>query len=87
MLEKIFPPNHTALLRMMNMVCINAHREGIPVGICGELGADCSLTEVFLAMGIDDISVNPADVLFLRRKIRTLNLSSKQEILKKYGII
>ena len=49
--------------------------------------ADCSLTEVFLAMGIDDISVNPADVLFLRRKIRTLNLSSKQEILKKYGII
>lgn len=87
MLEKIFPPNHTALLRMMNMVCINAHREGIPVGICGELGADCSLTEAFLAMGIDDISVNPADVLFLRRKIRTLNLTSKQEILKKYGVI
>lgn len=86
MLERILPSHHTALLRMINLICINAHREGITVGICGELGSDCSLAEIFLAMGIDEISVNPANVLELRSKIRTLNLACKQEILKKYGI-
>lgn len=86
MLENILPSHHTALLRMINLICINAHREGITVGICGELGSDCSLSEIFIAMGIDEISVNPANVLELRSKIRTLNLSCKQEILKKYGI-
>ncbi|MDE6149415.1 MAG: phosphoenolpyruvate--protein phosphotransferase [Ruminococcus sp.] len=86
MIDCTLPHHHTALLRMINMVCINAHREGIPVGICGELGADCSLTEAFLAIGIDEISVNPSNILALRSKIRTLNLSCKQEILKKYGI-
>lgn len=87
MLESILPSHHTALLRMMKIVCDNAHKEGITVGMCGELGADCSLTEVFLAMGIEKISVTPVNVLPLRRKIRTLNLSCKDEILKKYGII
>lgn len=86
MLDCILPSHHTALLRMMNMVCYNAHKAGIRVGICGERGADETLTEAFLAMGIDEVSVNPVNVLPLRRKIRTLNLSDKKRILKKYGI-
>ena len=51
------------------------HRHGIWVGICGELGADESLVETFLRMGIDELSVNPKSILPLRKKIRSLDLS------------
>ena len=51
------------------------HRHGIWVGICGELGADESLVETFLRMGIDELSVNPKSILPLRKKIRSIDLS------------
>ena len=73
-LEAFFNPCHEAVLRMIEMVCRNAHTENIWVGICGELGADLSLTRRFLRMGVDELSVSPACVLPLRDKIRSLDL-------------
>ena len=73
-LEAFFNPCHEAVLRMIEMVCRNAHAENIWVGICGELGADLSLTRRFLCMGVDELSVSPACVLPLRDKIRSLDL-------------
>ncbi len=58
-----------AVLRLMEMVCVNAHKHGIWVGVCGELAADVALTEFFVKIGIDELSVSPADVLTLREKI------------------
>lgn len=73
-LDEFFNPHHEAVLRMIEMVCQNAHKENIWVGICGELGADLALTERFLRMGIDELSVSPSCVLPLRNKIRSLDL-------------
>lgn len=72
--------DHEPLLRAMRMVCDNAHRHGIPVGICGELGADLELTEEFLKMGIDEISVTPSQVLPLRQRIRTIKLDERKQL-------
>ena len=58
------------MLRLIRMVTENAHKNGIWVGICGELGADLSLTETFLAMGVDELSVTPRSVLPLRNAVR-----------------
>lgn len=69
-LGRFFNPHHPAVLRLLKMVCDNAHKNGIWVGICGELGADLSLTETFLSIGIDELSVSPRAVLPLRQKIR-----------------
>ena len=69
-LDTIFDPHHPAILRLLQMVADNAHKAGIWVGICGELGADLSLTETFIRMGIDELSVSPAMVLPVRQKIR-----------------
>lgn len=69
-LGRFFNPHHPAILRLLKMVCDNAHKNGIWVGICGELGADLSLTETFLSIGIDELSVSPRAVLPLRQKIR-----------------
>lgn len=74
-LDEFFNPHHEAVLRMIEMVCQNAHKEDIWVGICGELGADLELTERFLKMGVDELSVSPSYVLPLRDKIRGLDLS------------
>ncbi|MDE6979908.1 MAG: phosphoenolpyruvate--protein phosphotransferase [Lachnospiraceae bacterium] len=74
-LDSFFYPHHEAVLRMIDMVCQNAHKENIWVGICGELGADLELTERFLRMGVDELSVSPSYVLPLRDKIRSLDLS------------
>jgi phosphotransferase system enzyme I (PtsI) len=63
-------PRHEAVLRLIEMTARSAHDAGIWVGICGELGADLTLTETFLRMGIDEFSVNPASILPLRKKIR-----------------
>lgn len=52
------------------MAIDNAHKNGIRVGICGELGADLDLTEIFLALGVDELSVSPSMILRLRKKIR-----------------
>lgn len=85
-LESYCPNNHTALLRLMKTAYDNAHKYGKWVGICGELGGDLSLAEVFLAMGIDEISVAPPRILPLRSKIRTLDLSDKKSVLERYGL-
>ncbi|MBQ1664004.1 MAG: phosphoenolpyruvate--protein phosphotransferase, partial [Clostridia bacterium] len=69
-LGRFFNPHHPAVLRLLKMVCDNAHRNGVWVGICGELGADLELTETFLSIGIDELSVSPASVLPLRAEIR-----------------
>lgn len=74
-LDTIYNPHHKAVLRMIQMVVDHAHQNGIWVGICGELGADLSLTETFLAMGVDELSVSPALVLGLRNKVRETDVS------------
>ena len=74
-LDNFFDPRHPALLKLIEMTVKNGHKEGIWVGICGELGADLSLTEDFLRMGIDELSVSPPSVLPLREKIGSIDLS------------
>ena len=69
-LGRFYNPHHVAVLRLIRMVTENAHKNGIWVGICGELGADLSLTETFLAMGVDELSVTPRSVLPLRNAVR-----------------
>ena len=81
-LDRFFDSHHPAVLRMLKMAADNAHKEGIWIGICGELGADVSLTETFLAIGIDELSVSPSAVLPLRSAIRSIDTSvSSQKIL------
>jgi phosphotransferase system enzyme I (PtsI) len=72
-LGRFYDPHHPAVVRLLKMVVDNAHRNGIWVGICGELGADLEMTETFLAIGIDELSVSPRAVLPLRQKIRSIN--------------
>lgn len=74
-LDNFFDPRHPALLRLIEITVKNGHKEGIWVGICGELGADLSLTEDFLRMGVDELSVSPPAVLPLREKIGSIDLS------------
>ena len=74
-LDNFFDPRHPALLRLIEMTVKNGHKEGIWVGICGELGADLSLTEDFLRMGVDELSVSPPAVLPLREKIGSIDVS------------
>lgn len=74
-LDHIYNPHHEAILRMIKMVVDNAHKAGKWVGICGELGADATLTEEFLRMGVDELSVAPPYILYLRDKIRKMNLT------------
>ena len=78
-LEKFYHPHHKALLRLIKMAADNAHKNGIWIGICGELGADMELTEAFLAMGIDELSVSPACILPLRKKIRETCIADRRE--------
>lgn len=69
-LGKFFDPHHPALLRAIKMAADAAHKAGIWIGICGELGADISMLPTFLAMGIDELSVSPSAVLPVRAAIR-----------------
>ena len=68
-LDAFYDPHHPAVLAMIRMVVENAHAEGIWAGICGELGADLSLTKEFLKMGVDELSVSPGRVLPIRKVI------------------
>ena len=68
-LDKFFDSHHPAVLRMIQMTVENAHKAGIWCGICGELGADQTLTKDFLAMGVDELSVSPGSILPLRKII------------------
>ncbi len=69
-LDEFYDPHHPAVLRMIKMAAESAHAEGAWIGICGELGADLELTEEFLKMGLDELSVSPSMVLPLRNRIR-----------------
>ncbi len=71
-LENFYNPHHEAILRMIKMTVENAHKNNCWVGICGELGADLELTERFVEMGIDELSVSPSRILALREKIRNI---------------
>lgn len=69
-LDEFYDPHHPAVLRMIRMVVENGHKEGCWVGICGELGADETLTETFLKMGLDELSVSPSSILPIRKIVR-----------------
>lgn len=74
-LDSFFDSHHPAVLRLIEKTIENGHKEGIWVGICGELGADLTLTETFLRMGVDELSVSPPAVLGVREKIRSIDLT------------
>ncbi|MBQ2669571.1 MAG: phosphoenolpyruvate--protein phosphotransferase [Clostridia bacterium] len=77
--------HHIAILRSINMVVRNAHKNGTWVGICGELGADLELTETFLAIGVDELSVTPSAVLPIRKKVLETDVSQiKDKVLSKF---
>ena len=78
-LDNFYDAHHPAVLRMIRHTIEAGHRHGCWVGICGELGADQTLTETFLRYGVDELSVSPAAVLPLRKLIRSLNLSDKTD--------
>ena len=75
-LDRFFDAHHPAVLRMLRMAAENAHKAGIWIGICGELGADEELIETFLSMGIDELSVSPSAVLPLRSAIRSIDTTT-----------
>ena len=74
-LEEFVDTHHEAILRLIEMSAKNAHEHGAWIGICGELGADTTLTEAFLRMGIDELSVSPTFVLKVRDAVRNIDLS------------
>lgn len=73
-LDEFYDAHHPAVLRMIAMVVENAHKAGIWAGICGELGADQTLTREFLAMGVDELSVSPGSILPIRRIVLETNV-------------
>ena len=78
-LGRFYDPHHPAVLRLIQHVTENAHKNGIWVGICGELGADLTLTETFLAFGVDELSVTPRSVLPLRNAVRMTDTRESSE--------
>ena len=76
-LERFCDPHHEAILRLIAMAAKNAHANGAWIGICGELAADTSLTEAFLRMGIDELSVSPSFVLRVRDAVRKIDLNQQ----------
>lgn len=74
-IEQFVDTHHEAVLRLIEMSVENAHKHGAWIGICGELGADTTLTETFLRMGVDELSVSPAFVLKVRDTVRNVDLS------------
>ena len=74
-IEPFVDTHHEAILRLIKMAADNAHKHGAWIGICGELGADTTLTETFLRMGIDELSVSPSFVLKVRDAVRKIDLS------------
>ena len=70
--------HHIAVLRLIKLVCDNAHKHNMWVGICGELGADMTLTETFLALGVDELSVTPGAILPIRKKVLETDVSTRE---------
>ena len=75
-LERFYDSHHPAVMRMIKMTVEAAHNAGIWAGICGEIAADATLTETFLKMGVDELSVSPASVLPIRNAVRHTDLST-----------
>lgn len=71
-LAKFYNPHHRAIIELIRITCENAHKNGIWVGICGELAGDLKLTKTFVDMGIDELSVSPSKVLSLRKAVRNI---------------
>ena len=78
-LDAFYDPHHPAVLRMIRMVVENAHKAGIWAGICGELGADTTLTRQFLAMGVDELSMSPGSILPVRKIILETDVTKERE--------
>lgn len=78
-LDAFYDPHHPAVLRMIQMVVENAHKAGIWAGICGELGADTTLTRHFLAMGVDELSMSPGSILPVRKIILETDVTKERE--------
>ena len=78
-LDNIYDSHHPAIMKMLQMIVDNGHAGGCWVGICGELGADTTLTETFLRMGFDELSVSPSMVLSVREEIRKTDLFSQEK--------
>lgn len=76
-LDEFYNPHHEAVLRMIQMVVENAHKAGIWAGICGELGSDLELTDRFMEMGVDELSVSPTFIYPVRQKIREYDGETK----------
>lgn len=74
-LDEFYNPHHKAILKMIRIVVDNAHKHGKWAGICGELGADLELTETFVRMGVDELSVAPSMILKIRKKVREMSAS------------
>ena len=78
-LDAFYDPHHPAVLRMIQIVLENAHKAGIWAGICGELGADTTLTRRFLAMGVDELSMSPGSILPVRKIILETDVTKERE--------
>lgn len=81
-LESFYDPHHPAVLRAIQLTVENGHKHGCWVGICGELGADLELTETFVNMGLDELSVSPSRILAVRDKIRSTTSTLPEELKK-----
>ncbi len=82
--EQFCDTHHLSVLRLIKTIVDNAHKGGIWAGICGELGADTSLTEMFLAMGVDELSVSPGAILPIKKKVLETDVSAvRDELLAK----
>lgn len=82
-LDEFYEAHHQAILRMIAMTVENAHKENIPCGICGELGADAELTKFFLALGVDELSMSPGSILSIRKIVRETNVAEEGEAVRK----
>lgn len=79
-LGKFYDPHHEAVLALLRLIAQNAHAAGIPAGICGELAADPELTDLFVEMGYDELSVSPGAILALRERIRNSTTPCQSEL-------
>ena len=82
-MDDFYDSHHQAVLRMIAMTVENAHRENIWCGICGELGADPSLSKWFVSIGVDELSMSPRSLLFIRKIIRETDVSAEGEQIKR----
>lgn len=82
-LDDFYDAHHQAVLRMIAMTVENAHKENIWCGICGELAADPELSKLFLAIGVDELSMSPGNILFIRKIIRETDVEKEGETIRK----